>query len=287
MSNFIINKSTKELIGSFCRNGSFPHTVLVEGGNPEVRLSFSRYFANMILCTGENKPCGVCSSCVKCKALSHPDLKEYGDIDTSSTFKVDTCREIRSDCFIIPNDGDKKVYILKEAQNMNDSGENSLLKIFEEPPSYVHFIVTCDSRSSMLETILSRATVISLGDSDSSAYNEETLQSAVTISKAAVGAAEIELLKALSPFEKDKDGFKKMLLCLADIYHETLKVKNGAKPSGQFDEISNLLASRLTADKLYELYNTANELYTGIMMNQNYNLLLTSTCYKLRRCVTG
>lgn len=282
----LVSENIKELLLSYSHKDAFPHTFLVEGGGADARLEFSRYLANIILCTGENKPCNSCSHCVKCKALSHPDLKEYGDISSSATFKVDTCREIRSDCFVIPNDGDKKVYILKEVQNMNDSGENALLKILEEPPPYVHFIMTCDSRSSMLSTILSRATVIPLGWGCKDEYDEKILSLTLSVALAAAESGTLPVIKALAPFEKDKDGFKKMLLCLSDVYLDSLKVKNGVSGGVQFRDIPEILSSRLTADKLYRLYNTANELYKGLIMNQNYNLLLTSAGYKLRRCIT-
>lgn len=281
-----LSENIKDLLSSYSKKAAFPHTFLVEGGTADERLVFSRYLANMILCTGENKPCNSCSHCVKCNALSHPDLKEYGDISSSSTFKVDVCREIRSDCFVIPNDGDKKIYILKEVQNMNDSGENALLKILEEPPSYIHFIMTCNSRSSMLETTISRSTVISLGCGDGDEYDDDTLLLTLAVAKAATEPGTLPVMKALSPFEKDKDGLKKMLLCLSHVYCDAIKVKSGAESSGQFGGIPEELSSRLTADKIYKLYNTANELYKGLIMNQNYNLLLTSACYKLHRCVT-
>lgn len=282
-----LSENIKQLLSSYSESGAFPHTFLVEGATPDQRLEFSRYLANIILCTGENKPCGDCSACVKCKALSHPDLKEYGEINSSSTFKVEVCREIRSDCFVIPNDGEKKVYILKEAQNMNDSGENALLKIFEEPPSYVHFIMTCDSRSSMLETILSRATVISLSNTGDVSYDEKILSSALNVASAVCENGTLPLMKALGVFEKDKDSFKKMLLCLADVFKDALKLKNGSNGDRQFKDVSERLVSRLTADKLYRLYNTANELYSGLIMNQNYNLLLCSACYKMHGCAAN
>lgn len=169
-------ESFKKEVLPYINTLSFPNTMLIEGGSAELRLSAARFIAQSLLCVGSGAhPCGVCPSCVKCEALSHPDMREYGDISSDAAFKVDACRAVRSDCFVLPNDGDKKVYILKEVQNMNDSGENALLKIFEEPPSYVYFIMTCPSRSAMLDTVLSRATVFSLGsENDSALFDEDT-----------------------------------------------------------------------------------------------------------------
>lgn len=128
-------ESFKKEVLPYINTLSFPNTMLIEGGSAELRLSAARFIAQSLLCVGSGAhPCGVCPSCVKCEALSHPDMREYGDISSDAAFKVDACRAVRSDCFVLPNDGDKKVYILKEVQNMNDSGENALLKYLRSRP---------------------------------------------------------------------------------------------------------------------------------------------------------
>lgn len=280
-------ESFKRELLPYIKNSSFPNTMLIEGGCAEQRLSAARFIAQSLLCTGGGvRPCGVCPSCVKCEALSHPDVREYGDINSDAAFKVETCRAVRSDCFVLPNDGDKKVYILKEVQNMNDSGENALLKIFEEPPSYVYFIMTSPSRSAMLDTVLSRATVFSLGaENDSALFDEETADLAQKIAKALLSPAETALLAAVSPLEKDRTGFKNTILCLKSIFLDAVKIKLHAAATPEFSETAKALSAALTADKLYRCCGVLGELFDGAAMNQNQNLLLTSLCYKLREAV--
>lgn len=283
---FTVSGSTRRILEGYCDAGAFPHTILIEGSTAEQRLHFARFIAGLMLCTGTGeKPCGVCSSCVKIKALSHPDLREYGDIASAAAFKVETCRAIRADCFIVPNDGDEKVYILKEVQNMNDSGENALLKIFEEPPRYVHFILTCASRSSMLETVLSRATVLSLGaGAETSPHCDETAQeAALKIARAVTEANELAVMQATAVLEKDRETFKNTLLYLSDIFRDALIVKSGGAVQEQNSQIPSFLAASLTMERLYALFNTVAELQNGVVSNQNHNLLLTSLCYKLRQ----
>lgn len=280
-------ESFKKEVLPYINTLSFPNTMLIEGGSAELRLSAARFIAQSLLCVSSGAhPCGVCPSCVKCEALSHPDMREYGDISSDAAFKVEACRAVRSDCFVLPNDGDKKVYILKEVQNMNDSGENALLKIFEEPPSYVYFIMTCPSRSAMLDTVLSRATVFSLGsENDSSLFDEDTADLAQKIAKALLSPAETSLLAAVSPLEKDRAGFKNTVLCLKSIFLDAVKIKLHAAATPEFSETAGELSSVLTADKLYRCCGVLDELFDGAAMNQNQNLLLTSLCYKLREAV--
>lgn len=221
-------------------------------------------------------PCGVCPSCVKCEALSHPDMREYGDISSDAAFKVDACRAVRSDCFVLPNDGDKKVYILKEVQNMNDSGENALLKIFEEPPSYVYFIMTCPSRSAMLDTVLSRALRYFRSGLKMTRLFLTRIPAdlAQKIAKALLSPAETSLLAAVSPLEKDRAGFKNTVLCLKSIFLDAVKIKLHAAATPEFSETAGELSSALTADKLYRCCGVLDELFDGAAMNQNQNLRL-------------
>lgn len=102
-------ESFKKEVLPYINTLSFPNTMLIEGGSAELRLSAARFIAQSLLCVGSGAhPCGVCPSCVKCEALSHPDMREYGDISSDAAFKVDACRAVRSDCFVLPNDGDKR-----------------------------------------------------------------------------------------------------------------------------------------------------------------------------------
>lgn len=279
---FVLPEDAGRVLEIWGETSSFPHTLLIEGGGPESRLAFARSLANRILCTGKGKkPCGVCPACVKCRANSHPDLLEYGELQSASAFKVETCRAIRADSFILPNDGDRKVYILKETQNMNDSAENALLKILEEPPASVYFILTCDSRGAMLETVLSRAAVLALGDDGKArAYSEETEKAAAELARSLLRGGALETLTASAALEKDREGFRSVTLRLCELFKDALAVKGGAAKG-----LAAELAAKFTPEQLYALYRTAQALCDGAAGNQNHNLLLTSLCYKLRRCV--
>ena len=143
--------------------GTFPHGILIECQNEVEGEAFASYIANCLVCRSNQKPCGVCPDCVKAQGKGHPDIfTTDGKKGKSNTFSVDAIREIRDDAFIIPNESDKKIYVLKNGQNMNEQSQNAILKILEEPPSYVFFIIVTTSKSTMLETVLSRVQVFSL-----------------------------------------------------------------------------------------------------------------------------
>ena len=58
--------------------------------------------------------------------------------------------------YVAPNEGERKVLLLEDVQNMTEQAQNALLKVLEEPPASTVFLLTCQSRGQLLETILSR-----------------------------------------------------------------------------------------------------------------------------------
>ena len=76
---------------------------------------------------------------------------------------VDPIRAARSDMFIRPNEGKRKIYIIPRGQDMNESAQNALLKILEEPPDYGVFLILSTNAERLLPTIRSRCAELQLG----------------------------------------------------------------------------------------------------------------------------
>jgi hypothetical protein len=75
---------------------------------------------------------------------------------------VDQIRELKSDAAILPNEAEKKVYIIKNAGSMNIMAQNALLKLLEEPPSHVALILITENAGLLLETVRSRCVELNL-----------------------------------------------------------------------------------------------------------------------------
>lgn len=279
--HFPLSKGDKPFLETRAKTHTLPQTLLIEGGDETVRRALAKQIAAAIVCRDKaNAPCGVCPACKKCASGNHPDISLFAPEKKNAQFKVEVCRQIRQDAFVVPNDGDCKVYILEDSQNMNDSSENALLKILEEPPRGVYFVLTCDSRAAMLQTVLSRATVVSLAG-DCTSFSEETLQTATALAQALCADSEWELLCATSPLQKDRDEIRNVLLCLCDVLTDALCVKSG----GTGNETARELAKKLTKEKLYAALKAAEALLQSAARNANTNLLLTGACYRLRQAV--
>lgn len=164
---FYGNQETKRLLTDAFASGRVAHALLLEGPRGCGKLTLAKLIAAAFLCTGgEERPCGICPACKKAFAGEHPDIRVVQGGAGARSFPVETVRRLRAEAFIVPNEGVCKVYILGNIQNMTEQAQNALLKILEEPPAFVRFILTCESRELVLETIRSRCAVYSLAPVD-------------------------------------------------------------------------------------------------------------------------
>lgn len=161
----LFNRTEKEKLLSEIASGKLSHAYLIEGGEGCGKTYFARFAATAALCTGDKPPCGKCPSCVKALAGSHPDMFCFSP-DKKASMGVETVRDIKKSLFFMPNDGDRKVYIIDDAQKMTVQAQNALLKFIEEPPASVLFIIVTDKKESLLPTVVSRTRIISLAPSD-------------------------------------------------------------------------------------------------------------------------
>lgn len=267
------------------QQGTFPHGVLIECQNEADGEELARFTANCLLCQDENKPCGECSPCKKYQKGGHPDVFETdGTKGKSKSFTVDSVREIRSNAFIVPNESDKKIYILKNGQNMNEQAQNALLKILEEPPSYVYFIIVTTSKSTMLETVLSRVCVYSLVSSEAE-ISEKEEQAVKNFVNALLSIDELSLMEETAAFQKNSQFARSVLVLLAEILRDALVKKSGFCRDFRFPDEVNALCGSLTSKSLMKLEQVCGELTDSIDRNCNNNLLVVRMCYEFKRAM--
>lgn len=156
------NEKVKRTVLSFIASGSIPHAILVTGDAGTGKHTLAEYIAGAAVCTGNEKPCGNCHGCGMAKAHSHPDIIHIKREAGKKELGVSVIREVRSDAFIRPHEADRKVYIIEDADCMNQSSQNAILKVLEEPPESVIFILISKSKAFLLPTVISRCTALSL-----------------------------------------------------------------------------------------------------------------------------
>ena len=163
-NGFYGNEAARTRLSGAFDSGREPHAFLIDGPAGSGKKTLARLIAQAYVCEGTGeRPCGECRQCRNAQAGAHPDILLESAAGGARSFSVDTVRRIRLDAFVAPNDAAVKVYILDGVHNMTESAQNALLKILEEPPPHVRFVLTCDGRSRVLETVQSRCAGITLG----------------------------------------------------------------------------------------------------------------------------
>lgn len=160
--SFYGNQPALSLLQNTLLTGQIGHAYLFSGETGTGKSTLARQFAMGILCQSEKAPCGQCHSCNKMQRHCHPDYTEIGPDPKKDHFPVDVVRELIKSAHIRPNESAYRVFLIKRAETMLEGAANALLKLFEEPPSGVVLLLTCNHRSSLLSTISSRCLPVDL-----------------------------------------------------------------------------------------------------------------------------
>ncbi len=139
------------------------HAYIFNGEDNAGKMMLAEAFAFALQCEqSEPEACMECRSCHQALEHNQPDII-YVTHDKPNLISVDDIRhQINNDIVIKPYSSKYKIYIVDEAEKMNEAAQNALLKTIEEPPAYGIILLLTNNADSFLSTILSRCITLNL-----------------------------------------------------------------------------------------------------------------------------
>ena len=164
--------------------GKVPHAYVFAGPDGVGRFATAKAFSKLLLCkkpaskNGFADSCDLCESCRSFEAGSHPDFsyvykelleftRDGKDKTTPVEMPIDVIREFLIEKVSIrPTLSDRRVFVVGEAEKLNDNSQNALLKVLEEPPGYCCIILLCTRLEELFPTTKSRCQIVRFGPVD-------------------------------------------------------------------------------------------------------------------------
>ena len=145
--NIVGHEKQKEILSKIITSNNISHAYLFFGDEGIGKFKIACEFAKEILNTDN--------------LTTHPDFKIISKNENKKDILVEQIRKkLIDDIYVIPAVGERKVYIINDAHDLNIASQNTLLKTLEEPPRYITIILVASNISSFLTTILSRVNQI-------------------------------------------------------------------------------------------------------------------------------
>jgi DNA polymerase-3 subunit delta' len=285
-------KVPKRILAGAIRKNLLASAYLFYGAQGTGKWALALELAKAINCEKSQKEaCGACSSCRKIEKMIHPDVrmifpvpsaksqeKSIAEIERYKKLKkedsyaivrfersvnipVEQIRTMQKQIYLKPFEGERKVIIIAEAENMHVSSANSLLKTLEEPPEDTNLILTSNDANKLLSTVVSRCQQIRFGKIPLKMIEERLVEKydidqgrasyCANISNGSYG-------KALEFLQTEKENLRKDAMSL-------LGVASVGK-TGQIVQMVNLVLDRWDRGSIMEMFEHLASIFRDIYM---------------------
>lgn len=296
------------------RTQRYAHAYLIETNGYDKGLTMAVSFAKLLLCSNIEDGQPICESCEQCNLIDDNNNTELKIINPDGNWikkeqLLDLQEEFKKKAII----GNKKIYILNQADRLNMNSANSILKFLEEPQEGIVAILVTDNQYQLLDTIISRCQVISLnGQVDVYqekttfhkigqliSHNEEEYQDFLADEKSSEKI--VASIRFAKYFEKnkqkmilymneywfsifsDKDLTSFGIIVLLYFYKDVLnsKVHYPLEIFNEYEEIMKEIADKNTIQTLIKRIEIINQSRLNLDYNANLNLLMDNLVIKM------
>lgn len=278
--DLIGNRDAADAIERMIAAGRLSHSLLLAGPEGVGKRRFALEIARSLVCGSPprpGEPCGKCAACRRAGVFSIPkpdkkdDFKrvffsEHSDVGMVVAFNrnilVDAIRELEAEANFRPFEAGARVFIIDDADRMNDSASNALLKTLEEPPSTSYIVLVTSRPDRLLTTIRSRCQLLRFAPvpaAEIETFLLETLRFspadaalAARVSKGSVGRA----------IGLDIDAFK----AVRELMLEVLESAAARRGLGTMLQISEQVTDAKNKDRFEESLNILETLVRDLIV---------------------
>jgi len=245
------NERIKETLGQAVLNNKFASAYLLTGGRGTGKTTTARIIAKLLNCPDRKVGEEPCDKCDSCKAIIGGSSLDVIEIDAASNTSVEDVRDLREKAKLAPSQSKYKVYIIDEVHMLSNSAFNALLKILEEPPKHVVFILATTDPQKMPPTVISRCQRYDFGTASTEELKGAIKRAArgegVTIDPAAIG----QLAQLASGSLRDAHKLLEQLTVNREqITTEDVEKLRGLVNQTEVLEILNLIVKKKTKEAL-------------------------------------
>lgn len=257
--------------------------------------------SKLLVCSNGNA-CGTCPNCLKVMAGTHPDVNVS---PMGKCFVVEDANKIYDTIQFKPMLANKKIYVINDISNSTEQAQNKMLKVIEEPPDDVVFLISASEQKKVLDTILSRTQKMDVDKMDKSVLarllncNEETKNIALFCGDGYLGKTlnivqndsfincykdVFNIIKNMKKseqvpsfsgvFSKNRATFEQSLNILNDFFRDLLMIKINEDLCKNINLIDSLkvISNEYSASALLTILGRLNQINRKI--NSNVNLVL-------------
>ncbi|MBQ8509816.1 MAG: hypothetical protein IJ493_07920 [Clostridia bacterium] len=269
---FLGNDKLISRLKSDIGNNRMSHAYIIEGAPGTGRRTLARLICAAVSCADADRPCMKCRTCDLILRGQSPDVITVERERDRVQLGVDVIRRLREDAVYAAGELPCKFYLIPDADVMNVQAQNALLKILEEPPTAVMFLLLCENADNLLPTIRSRAPslrISALSDEAVSSWllandeaaralhekDEQTFRVTVRMAGGSIGRArqlaDPEKAEACMALWSRAERFLSLLANRRNSADELAFYEHAAKLSTKRDELDEIFA--LIADGLRDL----------------------------------
>lgn len=282
--------SLESYLQTITAKGRVSHAYLLETPSPDMGLAIAQKFAQLLLCETATG-CGTCKNCKMALSHSHPDIQTICLPEDKKQISVAQVRDVVSESYVKPYMGKRKIMIFQDGAAMTVQAQNALLKVLEEPPGDVVFMILCSNHMNLLETIRSRTTLLQLQQMQPSSADiipeEDVRDQLFSLAQKLAGGELLDWYAAADYFgvrdrknRKEKHVLALSFQYLLSVFRELMLIKLGCGDlvHGSSALLENI-ANETSMEQLIRVMEQLSLASRRLERNVQYDLLIMSMLY--------